>query len=254
MKLTILGSGTTVPSKERAAPGYLLDVGDKLYLIDSGEGTKRRIAEAKRDFSSIDGIFYTHTHVDHVAELPAILWAYNWKEQARKRDLHIFGPIGFTEFFDKMLEAFWPQFNEKGKFKVVITEMGTGDQNMFGGLIVSAQELDKQGNTLIKNAIGYRFEYNDDSFVFTGDVGYNKDVISLAKNASVLMTEAASPIPTRGHLTPVQAGELASKAMVKKLILTHFYPAVEKIDILDEATKEFDGEVIIAEDLMEINI
>ena len=74
MKLTILGSGTTVPSTKRSAPAYLLEAAGKKILLDSGEGTKRRLAEAGVNPVDLDYIFYTHTHVDHVSELPAILW------------------------------------------------------------------------------------------------------------------------------------------------------------------------------------
>jgi ribonuclease BN (tRNA processing enzyme) len=253
MKLTILGSGTTVPSKERSAPAYLLEVAGKLILLDSGEGTKRRIVEAGKNPLDIDYIFYTHTHVDHVAELPAILWAYNWVDRPRIQDLRIFGPKGFKKFFKKMLAAFWPQFEENAKFKVEITELKNKKVEV-DGFTVKTKALDEQGNTLVKNSIGYRIEYDGKSFVFTGDVGYNENVIKLAKKADVLLIESAVPEPEKGHLTPSQAGELAAKAKVKKLLLTHFYPAVERIDILAEAKKTFDGEVVLAEDLMEIEI
>lgn len=253
MKLTILGSGTTVPSKERSAPAYLLEVAGKLILLDSGEGTKRRIVEAGKDLLDIDYIFYTHTHVDHVNELPAILWAYNWSERKRTRDLPIFAPKGFKKFFKKMNAAFWPQFEEAAKYKVEITEL-KNKKVEIDGFIVKTKALDEQGNTLVKNSIGYRIERDGKSFVFAGDLGYNEDIIKLAKKADLLLIESAAPVPMEGHLTPSQAGELAAKAKVKKLVLTHFYPAVERIDIEGEAKKTFEGEIVLAEDLLEIEI
>lgn len=253
MKLTILGSGTTVPSAKRSAPAYLLEVAGKLILLDSGEGTKRRIVEAGKDPLDIDFIFYTHTHVDHVAELPAILWCYHWVEHKRTKELVILGPKGFKKFFRKMLAAFWPQFEEKVEFTVNITEL-KNKKLEIGDFTVNTVPLDEQGSTLVKNSIGYRIEHNGKSFVFAGDVGYNEKVIKLAKNADVLLIESAVPTPEKLHLTPKQAGELAAKAKVKKLVLTHFYPAVERIDILSEARKTFNGEIILAEDLMEIEI
>lgn len=253
MKLTILGSGTTVPSKERSAPAYLLEVADKLVLLDSGEGTKRRLAEADRNLNDIDYIFYTHTHVDHVAELPAILWAFNWHEQPRTKDLFIYGPKGFKRFFKKMLAAYWPQFEENSTFKVSITELKNTKVELDNSTI-KTKSLDEQGNTLVKNSIGYRIEHGGKSFAFTGDVGYNEDVIKLARKVDLLLIESAVPVQTDGHLTPSQAGELATKAKVKKLILTHFYPAVERIDIAGEAKKTFDGEIVLAEDLREVEI
>jgi len=253
MKLIILGSGTLVPSKERSAPAYLLEVAGKLILLDSGEGTKKRISEAGRNIIDIDYIFYTHTHVDHVNELPAILWAYNWSERKRTRDLPIFGPKGFKKFFKKMNAAFWPQFEEATEYKVEIIEL-KNKKVEADGFIIKTKALDDQGNTLVKNSIGYRVEYGGKTFVFAGDLGYNEDIIKLAKKADLFLIESAVPKPMDGHLTPSQAGELATKAKVKKLVLTHFYPAVEQIDILAEAKKTFEGEIVLAEDLLEIEI
>jgi len=253
MKLTILGSGTTVPSKERSAPAYLLEVAGKLILLDSGEGTKRRIAEAGKNYLNIDYIFYTHTHVDHVGELPAIFWGFGYDAHPRIKKLIILGPKGFKKFYKKMLAAFWPQFEEKDRFPITITEL-KNKKIEIDGILVKTKVLDEQKSTLIKNSIGYRIEYNGKSLVYTGDVGYNENVIKLAKKADLLLIESAVPVETEGHLTPSQAGELAGKARVNKLILTHFYPAVERIDILAEAKKNFKGEITLAKDLMEIEI
>lgn len=253
MQLTILGSGTTLPSSKRAAPGYWLEVEGSRYLLDSGEGTKRRIAEAGLKFFSLDGIFYTHTHVDHVSELPAILWALCWHEEPRSRPLTIVGPEGFKNFYGKMLDAFWPQFKKKETFPVDVQEMKK-DRYTAGPLDISTRPLDKQSNTPIKHSVGYRFTYQDRSLVYTGDVGYNKDVITLADKADTLLIESAVAAETKSHLTPRQAGTLAHKAGVKRLVLTHFYPAVERIDIAAEAAKEFKGEILLAEDLLTITL
>ncbi|MFA6099003.1 MAG: MBL fold metallo-hydrolase [Patescibacteria group bacterium] len=254
MKLTILGSGTTVPSIKRSAPAYLLEVAGKQILLDSGEGTKRRLMEAGKDPRYIDYFYYTHTHIDHVAELPALLWGFNWHDQPRTKVLEIFGPKGFKRFFKKMLAAFWPQFEEKAKYKVSITEL-RNKQLEIGEFTLKTRSLDKPGNTLVKNSIGYRIEHGGKSFVYTGDVGYNKDVIKLAKKADLLLIESAKPTQEMdGHLTPQEAGKLASEAKVKKVVLTHFYPVVERIDIMAEARKTFNGEIVLAEDLMEIEI
>lgn len=253
MKLTILGSGTAAPSMKRSAPAYLLEVNSQLVLLDSGEGTKRRLVEAGYDPVNIDYFFYTHTHIDHVAELPALLWGFNWGENVRIKEIKIFGPKGFKKFFKKMTAAFWPQFEEKAKYKIEITELKNKKLEV-DGFIVKTKSLDEQGNTLVKNSIGYRVEYGGKSFVYTGDVGYNEDVVKLARKADLLLIEAAVPEPEKTHLTPSQAGELAAKARVKKLVLTHFYPAVERTDILGQASRKFSGEIVLAEDLMEIYI
>ena len=67
MKLTVLGSGTCLSDPERGAPGYLLQDRDTSIVIDSGSGTLQRLGRAGLNPVTIDGLVYTHRHVDHCA-------------------------------------------------------------------------------------------------------------------------------------------------------------------------------------------
>ena len=74
------------------------------------------------------------------------------------------------------------------------------------------------------------------------------------KDADLLIIDCAMPDSMKkdGHLTPSLAGRTAEKSRVKKLILTHFYPECENIDIKKQASKVFSGEIELARDLKEI--
>ncbi len=56
-----------------------------------------------------------------------------------------------------------------------------------------------------------------------------------------------------GHLTPSLAGRIATQAGVKKLVLTHFYPECEQVDIAKQCRKTYQGPLELAEDLKEIS-
>jgi ribonuclease BN (tRNA processing enzyme) len=58
----------------------------------------------------------------------------------------------------------------------------------------------------------------------------------------------------KGHLTPSEAGKIAAAAGVKKLVLTHFYPPCDEEDMISPCRKFFDGEIVLAEDLMRVEI
>jgi ribonuclease BN (tRNA processing enzyme) len=58
----------------------------------------------------------------------------------------------------------------------------------------------------------------------------------------------------KGHLTPSLAGDIATRAGVKKLVLTHFYPECDQANIEQECRKTYDGPLVLAEDLMRIEI
>ena len=57
-----------------------------------------------------------------------------------------------------------------------------------------------------------------------------------------------------GHLPPREAGEIASLARVKRLVLTHFYPECEGADILGQGRETYAGEIILAEDLLRVRV
>ena len=57
-----------------------------------------------------------------------------------------------------------------------------------------------------------------------------------------------------GHLTPAEIGQIATQAQVKKVILTHLYPQCDQVDVVSQVKEHFGGDVIRAEDLMQISI
>ena len=57
-----------------------------------------------------------------------------------------------------------------------------------------------------------------------------------------------------GHLTPSLAGEIAQQARVKQLILTHFYPACDSIDVEKQCRSTYNGKVSAARDLMTVTL
>lgn len=257
MKLTILGSGTCVPSLKRQAPGFVVKIGKDLLLLDSGEGTKRRLMEAGIHPNNIDYILYTHTHVDHVVELPALLWGYMYAPKPRKKNLVIIGPKGFKRFFRQIIKLFSPLFYKESKFKTIIREVGNSKIKGNGWQILS-KPMCKPGNTFLPRSIAYRLETDGKSLVYTGDMDYDypKSLIKLAHKTDLLLIESAKPDQEQifDHLTPSRAGEIATLACVKKLVLTHFYPPCEKYDIKKQAQKTYKGPIILARDLMEIEI
>ena len=98
MELTILGSGTCVPSLERGGPANLLKIGGKNIVIDLGPGTLNKLFKAGISYKDIDIVLLTHFHSDHVSELNSFIQALNWTPKyTRKKDLVIIGPVGLKK-------------------------------------------------------------------------------------------------------------------------------------------------------------
>ena len=86
--------------------------------------------------------------------------------------------------------------------------------------------------------------------VYTGDTGPSDALARWARGCDLLLAECSLP-DTQAigiHLTPSQAGALAGAAAARRLVLTHFYPAIEGTDPASVAARAFGGEVLAAND------
>ena len=83
-----------------------------------------------------------------------------------------------------------------------------------------------------------------------------ENLATIAQGADVLICESAFPdeMKVPGHLTPSLAGEIASQAGVRKLVLTHFYPECDRVDVSAQCRKTYGGPLVLAEDLLEIQV
>ena len=115
----------------------------------------------------------------------------------------------------------------------------------------------KQSYTFLQDSVAYRISNNKKILAYTADTraeDFNKEMIKFLKNIDLLIMECSSVIKTKDHLSPEIAGEIASQINPKKLILTHFNPPVEKVNIKKLAGKHYKGPIILARDLMEIKL
>lgn len=249
MKLTVLGSGTAAPMLDRNCAGYLLEIGNDKLLFDSGAGTIRRLLELKVDLFSIEHIFYTHLHNDHVNDLGAIIWSNNYGG-IRKKPLNLYGPFGFKKYCKILIEKLLKP--HKLNFKINIAEL-KNSYIKINNIKIESHSIKHSSTT---KSIAYRIEHNNKSLVYSGDTEYSNEVIEIAGNADLLILECSLPDSNKaeGHLTPSLAGKIAAKANAKQLILTHFYPEVLKTNIKRNCGKEFDGKIILAKDKMKLNI
>ena len=250
MQLIILGSGVGVPSSKRSAPGLCIKVGNKPILFDSGSGTAYQLPKAGIDYHKIDHIFYTHVrHPDHINDLSEIIFANKYDHPKRKNDLNITGPKGMKEFY-KNLEQLFPVIKNP-PFSVNIRDVEI-NQVMFDGILVESRPLHHQD----VECVGYRLEFDGKSIVYSGDTDYCDNLIGLAMKSDLLVIESSFPdeFKVDGHLTPSLAGKVAHEAGVKKLVLTHLYPVCDQYDIAAQARKGYGGEIIVAEDLMKIEV
>jgi len=248
MKLIVLGSGTCVPSLTRSAPGYLLAADGQELLIDIGGTTLQQLVRAGRDYLRIDAIFVTHTHPDHVSGLlPFMHASTSTLEKIRTKELMIIGPEGIREFYDGCIGAL---LRPPRSFGVTVKQMP--DHLALGALQVLSTRTAHTATS-----IAYRIAGENSSTVFTGDTDFDRNLISFSQGADLLVIDCSYPndMKTAGHLTPKECGTIAREAGVKQVLLTHIYPtAVPDEQRVDECRAVFSGEVLLARDLLEMDI
>ncbi|MDY3529257.1 ribonuclease Z [Riemerella anatipestifer] len=121
--LTILGFNSAIPTVNSSTTSQLLEVQERYFLIDCGEGTQVQLRRAKAKFSKINHIFISHLHGDHCFGLPGLIASF--RLLGRETPLHIYGPKGIQE----MLETIFRITETQRGFEVIYREL-EGNQSV----------------------------------------------------------------------------------------------------------------------------
>jgi ribonuclease BN (tRNA processing enzyme) len=236
--------------KKRSTSSLIVKIGNEPMLFDSGNGCIRQLLKTDVHHRDINMIFYTHVHPDHTSDLPALIhgWCYGVPE-TRKSPLNIVAHPSFKRFFGQMKKTFFPWFGDDF-FKLNIFN-ALNSVNIHNA-VITALPMKHDASS-----VGYRIEEEGKVVALSGDTEYCKNVVRLGKNADLLILECSFPNEMgpaySGHLWPEMAGRIATEANAKKLLLTHFYPECDQVDIKKQC-RTFKGEIILARDLMKVEV
>ena len=103
-RLTILGTSSALPTSDRYPTAHVLNVHERLFLIDCGEGTQMQMRRYRIRFSRINHIFISHLHGDHFFGLYPLLSTFNL--MGRKTPLHLYAPAPAEELIARHLTDF----------------------------------------------------------------------------------------------------------------------------------------------------
>ncbi len=253
-RITILGSGTCVPSLDRSACSLVMETGSSRILFDCGPGTMRRLLEAGITIFDLTHLFISHFHPDHTAELVPLLFATKYAGVIKRTTpLTLVAGTGFSSFFNDLKKAYQHWIDLDASILSVV-EMDAQKKDHLDFNDFKAASIPVLHNN---ESIAFRITDNNGKIaVYSGDTDYCENLITIAQNADLFICESAHPDhrKVKGHLTPSLAGEAAQKATVKTLVLTHFYPECEKADIVKQCQMTYKGQVVAAKDLMVLEI
>ena len=252
MRITVLGSGTAIPEADRFPAGVLVEAGDEVVLVDAGPGVLRRLAATGVGLERLTTVLLTHDHPDHCADLVALLFALRNPAYAGRPPLRLLGGPGLFRLL-RGLRAAWPRWLEPRDYTLEEREIGPGAIAMRG-VDATAVAVDHSPSSL-----AYRFREHGSGAcaAVTGDADHVDGPIEAGRGADVLVCEAAFPATHAAdrHLSARDAGRVATRAGARLLCLTHLYPLEwAGRDPAAEAREAFSGEIVVAEDLLAIDI
>lgn len=281
------GTGAPLPDAKRAGPQAIVVAGDQVLVFDAGPGSTRKL-EMIMDASTVDALFLTHYHSDHIGDMGELMLK-RWGTGGVAEPLPIYGPPGIEEVVAGFEAAY---LLDKG-YRVahhgenVMPPSGFGGEvHMFdlGSDLMASDVVYENGDVQVVAfnvdhapifpAVGYRVNYKDHSVVITGDTVFTESVIYHAMGADVLvsealnhkmsamLSEATSIIENNAsvvahdiqdyHITPEQAGIIARDAGIPYLIITHVLPPVPSQILVNpflrDARAVYDGEIRMAND------
>lgn len=253
MKITILGSGTATPSLERNSSGLFIQTPSLKVIVDMGPGTLRRMCEAHVDYKDIDVIALTHFHPDHVTDFISFLFASNYAYgPMRNEPFHVIGPTGLKQFHNSLVGIFGNWIVPSGN-RMLMHEMSATDPD---SLEIESVKIRSAPAAHSFPCLSYRIDADETSLTISGDSDVSENLIELAQGSNTLVCECSMPdnMKINGHMTPSEAGAIAAQASVIRLILTHFYPPCDEVDVVSAAQTEFDGTILKAQDLMTLEL
>lgn len=254
MQITILGSGTSIPLSYKASPSTMLRIEDNIIILDMGPGTLRQLSRIGIESTRINHILISHFHPDHTADLVHFLFVTrNPSVFESRKPFLISGASGLKELIRNLQHAYSHWLDIPGDM-MEIEELGTNSllKKDYGKYSVISGPVKHT-----ESSLAYRIEdEKGKSFVYSGDTEFCEEIINLANNTDLLILECAVPENSvlDGHISPSEAGRIASAANVKKLLLVHFYPEILTSDISGECRKYYDGELILGRDLMQVEV
>ncbi len=276
IKLEILGSGGPEFDDHRASTGYLIWIDNKArFLVDFGSGSALHFEQSNARIEDISAVLLTHLHVDHTADLPALIKASYFT--GRSENLLIFGPTGNFKMPDTE-EFITGLFGELGPFRYLsdyLPDYLPSTNNEQSQYVIETQNIDHLKQEIVTHkieddlhisatgvkhgiipAIAWRIDIGSCSISFSGDMNTGGDAfIPLIKNSDVWVAHNAVPedagrIAKSLHMPPSVIGEFAKAANIQQLIVSH---RMNRTLGREQETKQgieqsFSGKIYFAED------
>ena len=267
----VLGSGGPESQDKRASTSYLIwRDGKARVIVDAGGGSALRFGESGAQMSDLDVFLFSHFHVDHSSDFPALIFS-SWFED-RSRPLSVYGPPG-NDFMPSATEFVHDMFSDprgafrylsdlvdpaaKGSYQLQAHDVSVGSSP---SLVLRNGDLTLYAVRVMHGqvpALAWQVETGGKRIVFSGDTnGEGDGLTQLAANADLFVAhnavpEGATGVERRLHMPPSVIGATAMRAHVKQLVLSHrmLRTLGKESETETEIRKSYRGPIQFANDL-----
>ncbi|HET8586996.1 MAG TPA: MBL fold metallo-hydrolase [Candidatus Limnocylindria bacterium] len=252
MRLTVLGRSPARPNPGEACAGYLLEGGGTRILMDVGPGVVAQLLRRTTP-DELDAVVVSHMHTDHFLDLVTLRYSYPWLENAARRLRVVMPPGSQAQLEQVALGAGYRDFFDRS-FDFEEHDGATAFE-------IGRLRLEPYATKHFVPTWGFRVESRGSGeppgrvFAYSADSAPTPALDRLATDVDLFLCEAAlksrSDDPPddaqRGHLLPCEAGEVASRAHARRLILTHLPTSNGGEWAQREAESTYEGSVEVAE-------
>ncbi|WP_205699543.1 MBL fold metallo-hydrolase [Conexibacter sp. SYSU D00693] len=254
MRLTVLGKSPSWQDAGGACSGYLVQDGDTTLLVDCGNGVFGKLRRHV-DYVDVDAVVLSHLHADHFLDLVPYSYALTYAPRQQPVPVHtwpgtdsparplLHAPPGARDVFRRVVGAWGNEDLVEGAFD--LREYAPSDALEIGSLRVRFHGVEHYVQTY---AIEVRC--GDRRITYGADTAPTDDLVDFARGTDLLIVEATLPRPERegerGHMTPREAAEHATRAGARRLVLTHISDELDPEWALAEAREAFDGPLEVA--------
>ncbi len=218
--VTLLGTGDAFASFGRSQSGYLIDAPGGRILMEAGPGLLQALKSNGVSTDSFDLLLISHLHGDHFAGLPFLILDYMW-ETPRKKLLTIAGPAKLEQRTWLLTRAMFPHFElDKIKRKLKFVVLEPGSSTRLGKFKVSAI---RSPHTKPEISLSIRIDVGGKSIVFSGDSGWNDELVELSAGADLFLCECTyyESAHLKFHLNYPLLAANRDKFKVRRMVLTH---------------------------------
>lgn len=248
MRLTVLGSAASYAGAGEACAGYLLETAEVAILLDCGNGVLANLARLI-DPLTLDAVFVSHGHPDHFLDLYAMQSLLRYAPQGPAPAMPLHAPAGL---FDGMLSL-----HSGGGAEDMREAFEVHDLAAASAVVLGDVTLTPLASSHMERSFGFVLDGPGSRLAYTSDTRPCPEADAIAAGADVLLAEATLPEAYAGrapHMTAREAGELATRARASRLVLTHIWPTNDREAMRREAREAFDGEVLIAEEMLVVEL